>query len=91
MYRITVKDLRALANVVSVHYLVSHPEWEPWRDGDGDEYNNGNPIMIQRIYDGYAICLIESGTTGHINLTLGSIRECYAYLEAMRAHYYNLW
>lgn len=91
MSRLTFKDLKALATVVSMYYRRNNPEWEPWTDGNGAEYNDGNPIMVQRIYNGYAVCFISSGTTGHINLTLGSIRECYAYLEAMRAHYYNLW
>lgn len=91
MKRLSYNQVQSVASIVSRYYQDTHPEWKAWRDKAGNEYRDGVAIYLEKYYSCYAVCLITSGTTGHENLCIGSLRECYAYLNAMRDYYNNQW
>ena len=91
MKRLSYNQVQSVANIVSHYYQDAHPEWTAWTDNNGNEYCNGVAIYLEKCYGHYSVCRIPSGTTGHVNLCIGSLRECYFYLNAMRDHYNNQW
>ena len=91
MTRLSYNYVQGIASIVSRYYREAHPMWERWIDADGHEYRDGAAIYLERNYGFYSVYHIDAGSTGHKNLCVGSLRECLAYLEAMRDFYNFEW